>query len=282
MNQPKPKPKGALIAALVFLLLGIGGCGFAAFKTVPYIQDVVDFVTDLDQVARTRPMGEPITFTATGTEGIALLSGEAVCEGEGSGGPVTFDPYESFGPGTTVELGGVNIEGYILFDTETDGEYTITCGAGGFGSYVVTTAPSFLVEGAPGVAAGIGAGLFGAFCVLVAVILFIVGLVQRSSWKKRNQGPPAGQFQQPPAPGQGAPPAPGQNAWGSPQPPPPAMPPGQPQPGQGQPGAPTPPPAPPTQQQPPAAPGTPPPFTGGTQPPQAPGGDTPPPPPPPQ
>ena len=270
--QPKSKPKGALIAALVFLLLGIAGCGFAAVKTVPYISDIVDFVSDLDQVASVRPMGEPVSFTSTGEDGIALLSGEAVCTGEGPSGAVNFERYEAFGPGTTVELGGVTMDGYILFDTESGADYTITCGAGGRGGYVATTAPSFLVDGAPGFLGGIGAGLAGSFFVLIAIILLIVGLVQRSSWKKRNQGPQPGQFptQQggPPPPGQAAaPPAPGQNAWGSPQPPPAAP----------QPQAPPPQPQPPNL--PPPAPGTPPPFTGGSQAPPPPGpGNNPPPP----
>ncbi|MCZ7630349.1 MAG: hypothetical protein M5U19_15510 [Microthrixaceae bacterium] len=191
----KPKPKGALIAALVFLLLGIGGCGFAAAKTVPYISDLVDFATELDQVGRVVSMGEEVSFTASGADGIALLSEEAVCTGEGPSGPVSFQAYEAFGPGTTVELGGVRINGYMLFDIESGSEYTIRCGDGStFGSYTATTAPSFLVEGAPGFVGGILAGGAGAFFVFIAFILFIVGMVQRSSWKKKQkqtQGPAA-------------------------------------------------------------------------------------------
>ncbi|MFV0317689.1 MAG: hypothetical protein ACK5O2_12110 [Microthrixaceae bacterium] len=267
-SPAKPKPKGALIAALVFLVLGIAGCGYGAAKIVPFFSDAVEFFTDLDQVARVTPMGEPITFTSAGTDGIALLSGEAVCTGESAGGDVRFQPYESFGSTTSFELGGVSMDGYILFSTESGSEYTITCGSAGSGSYVATTAPNFLIDGATGLATGFGAGLFGGFCILVAIILLIVGLVQRSGWKKRNQGfqggPPPGM------PGQPAqvPPAPGQGAWG-PQ-----------GPGQGPAGAQPVTAPPPLGTPPPPAggqggpPGTPPPFTGSIPPvaPPTPGG----------
>lgn len=273
-TTPKPKPKGALIAALVFLLLGIGGCGFAAAKSVPYISDLVDFATDLDRVGRVVAMGEETSFTSSGSKGIALLSEEAVCTGEGPSGPVTFDAYESFGPTTSVDLGGVRMRGYVLFDIETGSEYTITCGDGSsFGSYTATTAPSFLVEGAPGFIGGIIAGFAGAFFVFISFILFIIGLVQRSSWKKKqNQGPPASggwgapAQQVPPAPGQGgasgwnAPPAPGQSApggWSAPPAPP-------------QPPAPQGLPQQPPSQQPPPPPMAPPPVGGGDQPPPPP------------
>lgn len=268
----KPKPKGALIAALVFLLLGIGGCGFAAAKSVPYISDLVDFATDLDQVGRVVSMGEETSFTSSGSKGIALLSEEAVCTGEGPSGPVSFDAYTSFGPGTTVELGGVQMDGYVLFDIETGSEYTITCGdSSSFGRYTSTTAPSFLVEGAPGFIGGILAGFAGAFFVFIAFILLIIGLVQRSSWKKKqNQGPPASGGWG--APAQQVPPAPGQGAaspWSAP-----------PAPGQGAPGGWSAPPAPPQQAPPPAPQGLPQQPTPQQPPPPPVGGGAPPPPPP--
>lgn len=292
VTTQKPKPKGALIAALVFLVLGIAGCGYGAARTVPYISDLVDFASDLDSVGRMASMGEEVTFTSSGTDGIALLSGEAVCEGEGPSGSVTFQGYEAFGPGTTVELGGVQMNGYILFDTESGADYRIRCGdASSSGSYTATTAPSFLIDGAPGFLGGIGAGLAGAFFVFLSIILLIVGLVQRSSWKKKqNQAPPTtpGYGSAPPAPGQGAPsgwqtpPAPGQQApgqgaaggWGAPQAP------------QGQQGLPPvapqqPPPAPPQTPPPvppPAPPQTPPPVPPQV-PPGNPGDQAPPPPP---
>lgn len=280
----KPKPKGALIAALVFLLLGIGGCGFAAAKTVPYISDLVDFATELDQVGRVVSMGEEVSFTASGADGIALLSEEAVCTGEGPSGPVSFQAYEAFGPGTTVELGGVRINGYMLFDIESGSEYTIRCGDGStFGSYTATTAPSFLVEGAPGFVGGILAGGAGAFFVFIAFILFIVGMVQRSSWKKKQkqtQGPAApGGYgaspqQVPPPPGRGAPGGWSAPAQQGPPPAPPAMP-QQPSPPPAPPQSPpyppqSPPSAPPAPQGPPPAQTPPPPAGGGVQPPPPP------------
>lgn len=263
------KPKGALIAALVFLLLGIGGCGYAVARVVPFVGDLVDFVADLDQFGDVVPMGEETSFTANGTKGVALLSNEAVCTGDGPSGSVSFEAYEAFGTGTNVELNGQNIEGFILFDTETGADYTLRCGdATSGGSYIATTAPSFIVEGAPGFLGGIGAGFAGAFFVLLALILLIIGLVQRSSWKKKQArgATTAGYAAAPPVPGaqgyqqpgaghpqQGVPPAPG-SPWGSPQQPPTAPPP-QPPPAPPQ----QPPPAPPQQQPPPAPPQQPPP-----------------------
>jgi hypothetical protein len=279
VTAQKPKPKAALVTALVFLLLGIGGCGFAVAKAVPYISDLVDFVSDLDQVGRVVPMGQEVSFDSGGSDGVALLSGEAVCTGEGPSGPVSFQGYEAFGPGTTVELGGVQMNGYILFDIESGSEYTIRCGdSSSSGSYTATTAPSFLVDGAPGFLGGIGAGVAGAFFVFLSFILLIIGLVQRSTWKKKqNQGfatpavygapdqrvPPApgpvggSPWNTPPAPTQGTP-----GGWGAqPQQGPPPAPPQQ--------GPPPMPPAPP-QQAPPTQSPPPPPANGGEQPPPPP------------
>ncbi|MEZ5348522.1 MAG: DUF4179 domain-containing protein [Microthrixaceae bacterium] len=269
--QPKSKPKGALIAALVFLLLGIAGCGFAAVKTVPYISDIVDFVSDLDQVASVRPMGEPVSFTSTGEDGIALLSGEAVCTGEGPSGAVNFERYEAFGPGTTVELGGVTMDGYILFDTESGADYTITCGAGGVAA---TWRPPLHRSSSTVRLVSSGNRRRVGRIVLRAdrdhPAHRRAGAAQRL--EEAQPGPSAGAVPdpagRPPPPGQAAaPPAPGQNAWGSPQPPPAAP---QPQ---------APPPQPQAPNLPPPAPGTPPPFTGGSQAPPPPGpGNNPPPP----
>ncbi len=269
VQTSKPKPKGALIAALVFLLLGIAGCGYAAAKTVPYISDVVDFATDVGKVNSMVPMGQELTFTSSGSDGIVLLTSEAVCSGEGSGGAISFEGYQSFGPGTNVELGGAQISGYILFRTDSGTDYRVRCGdASSVGSYTATTAPGFLVDGAPGFFGGIGAGLLGSLFVIIAIILFIVGLVQRSSWKKRQQQP--AYATQPGYPAGGAPPAPGQPAPGYGQAPPsstPYQPP--PLPPQQQPPTAPPPPQqqpptspPPPQQQPPTSPPPPPPPSG--------------------
>ncbi|MEZ5239547.1 MAG: hypothetical protein R2716_11610 [Microthrixaceae bacterium] len=158
----KSKPKGALIAALVFLVLGIGGCAYAATQVVPFVSDLVDFVDELDQFGSVVPMGQDTSFTASGSRGVALLSNEAVCTGEGASGSISFEGYESFGTGTNVELNGQNIEGYVLFDTESGVEYTLRCGdASSGGSYIATTAPTFIAEGAPGLVSGFGAGVAG-------------------------------------------------------------------------------------------------------------------------
>ncbi len=272
------KPKGALIAALIFFVLGLGGCAFAAATTIPFIGDLVDWVDDITNAARS--MGETAEFTATDDRGIVLVTAEAACTGEGPAGPIRFEGYESFGPGTSVEVDGLDLAGYLLFDTQAGADYRITCGTAGGGSFIAVTAPSFLADGAGGLAFAALSGLGGGLFMLIAIILLIVGLVQRSSWKKRNQGPPPGQYG---APGGYVPPVPGAGAVPPPAPPQPgqAPPPPPPQPGQA-----------PPQGQPPAAPPPSPGQGGGwgdpapgappaqppTEPPSFGGGGTPPPP----
>ena len=160
MANSQTKPKGALVAALVFFLLGIAGCGFAAVSAVPFISDLADFVSDLDEFVSNTPMGEQASFTAGGEDGLVLLSDEAACTGEGPDGAVRFEAYEGFGTGTNVELNGTSMSGYILFETRSGADYSITCGSAGTGSFLVTSAPTFLVEGALG-AAGRPPGLPG-------------------------------------------------------------------------------------------------------------------------
>jgi hypothetical protein len=294
MANRTSKPKGALIAALIFFVLGLAGCGVAAATTIPFISDLVDWVSDIENLARTNSMGDTVSFTADGDRGVALLSSEAACRGEGPGGSISFEAYESFGPGTDVNLNGVDIAGYTLFDTQSGGEYTVTCGSAGAGSFLVVTAPTFLADGLGAAGFGILAGLGGVLFMFIALILLIVGLVQRSSWKKRNQGPPAAAYGAPGATG-AIPPPPGAPAQVPPQqappqqaPPPPQAPPQQ---------APPPPQAPPQQAPPPPqappAQSPPPPQTGGSgwdapgttgrpqDPPSFGGGGAPPPPPPP-
>ena len=254
MANGTSKPKGALIAALIFFLLGLVGCGIAAATTIPFITDLVDWVSEIDDFAQTNRMGESATFTADGEDGVVLLTSEAACTGEGPDGAVRFDAYQSFGTGTNVDFNGQSYEGYQLFDTRTGASYTITCGSGGAGSFIVITAPTFLIEGFGAAGFGILSGLGGAVFMFIAVILLIVGLVQRSSWKKRNQGPPPGAYGAPgavpPAPGAPgvAPPPPGGVPGAQPQaPPPPAQ-----QPGWGDPNPTQPPPAQPQAPPPPA------------------------------
>ncbi len=281
MANRTSKPKGALIAALIFFLLGLAGCGVAAATTIPFISDLVDWVSDIENLARTNSMGDTVSFTADGDRGVALLSSEAACRGEGPGGSISFEAYESFGPGTDVNLNGVDIAGYTLFDTQSGGEYTVTCGSAGAGSFLVVTAPTFLADGLGAAGFGILAGLGGVLFMFIALILLIVGLVQRSSWKKRNQGPPAAAYGAPGATG-AIPPPPGAPAPVPPQQAPPQQVP--------------PPQAPPAQAPPPQAPpaqSPPPPQTGGSgwdapgttgrpqDPPSFGGGGAPPPPPPP-
>lgn len=214
-NSPT-KPKGALVAALVLFLLGIAGCGYGAARAVPFISDLADFVSELDTFVNNTPMGEPATLTAGGGNGLVLLSDEAACTGEGPDGAVRFDAYEDFSPGTNVEINGTRMNGYILFDTRSGADYSVTCGSAGTGSFLVTSAPNFLVEGAPGLLGGVVAFVGGAFLVFLSIVFLIVGLVQRSRWSKQHAGPPSYGQPVPPTydPGQVPPPPGGAPGWG--------------------------------------------------------------------
>jgi len=237
-------PKGALIAALICIALGLASCGFAGVTTVPYVRDLADFVSDVGGSFSSEPMGESLTVTAGGPDGIVLMSTEAECTGDGGGKPVSFEEYNAFGTGASVDLGGVDMAGYRLFDTDEGETYTISCGPGLDGRFVAATAPNFLIDGAGSFVFGIAAAFAGAFLFVIGIVLLIVALVQRSGWRKRNQGPP--QSPQHPLPGGGFPQPPPSNVPPSNVPPSANPPMGQPQ-------------VPPTYQQPPGTGGFPPP-----------------------
>ncbi len=266
-DRTKP-PKGFLIAALVAFLLGIAGCASTLVITV------TQFASLADDIATTTSMGDEFTFDATSDGGAGvLLTSDAVCVGEDeSGNPVTF---ESMTGSTTVSSGNTDFTTILTFDTTEGTSYTIVCGSPGGGEYTVLQLPSILTSGL-GLAL-IGGGIFGGgFLMLLAIIFLIVGLVRRSSFKKR-QGPPMPTYgQAPPAPG-----APPQTGYGQPpqtgygQPPPPGAPPpgppqSQPPPFGGGGGSGSPqgvPPQPPSQGSPPPPPPS---FGGGEQPPPPP------------
>jgi hypothetical protein len=279
MAKGNKKPKGWLIASLIFLLLALAGCGAGGFGCA----QLVSVIQDID-VTDTVPMGQESSFVA-GTDGMAavLLTGDAVCEGtDDEGGAIAF---KELGGTASVSVNGKEFKKFLTFDVKTDGSYAMVCGNEGDGEFTVVRLPSILGSGV-GLAAMTAGFPVGLLSLLLSVVCLIVGLVKRSSWKKRQAGgglPPvagaqaySGAVPPPPggAPGAMAPPA------GMPPPAPPAPP--------AQPPAGTPPPAPPV---PPAQPpaGMPPPPAPPAQPPagmppppappaQPPGGAPPPPP----
>ncbi len=277
MGDGTKKPKGWLIAALLCFLLGIAGCGAAGFGC----QQLLSTIADID-VSDTVPMGQESSFVAA-EDGVAavLLTSDTVCQGQDDGGGDVV--FENLAGTSNVTVNEKDFNAILTFDVKKNVSYAIVCGDEGVGEYTVIRLPSFLSSGF-GIAAMTG-GLFGGgLMLLLALIFLIVGLVRRSSWKKRQGGftpgapqpytgqPYAGQPYSPgavpPPPGGAAgavappmggavPPPPGGGAMpppvqppGGPPPSPPAQPPGgapPPPPAQPPGGAPPPPPPPPPQ-----------------------------------
>ncbi len=243
MADKASPPKGWLIAGFILLALSLASCGAGGFACSRFISDLGNAASESGSSA----FGEQSTFTASSDTGGLVLSTSANpdCVGEDSkGNPISFND-----PGTTsgsVSSGETTYDLAYGFDTVAGETYNIVCdgpSGGSSGRYLVITVPSF---GAVGL--GVSGIFGGAFMALLGVIFLIVGLVRRSSWKKRNaQGvPPAGGYGVPPAGGYAPPPGqPG--AMPPPAAPPPPAPPV------------APPPAPPTAPPPPAPPTAPPP-----------------------
>jgi len=219
-------PKGALITGIVLLLLGLGGCGAAAFG-VASLAGLADDITD------TINYGESTRFTSASNAGaLVLLSSDATCAGvDGSGQDLTFgNPGGTF----TVNANGESFTSALTFDTVEGETYELSCDDAletQAGTYTVLKLPSVFggVLGAVMIGAG---GVGGALFLVLGLIFVIVGLVKRSKWKKQNSsgGPGAamapGGYGAPPAPvgyapppPSGAPPMP--SGYGAPTPPPP-------------------------------------------------------------
>ncbi len=245
-------PKGALIAGLVLIMAGFAGCGYGCVSFFGIIGDVSDAISS----ANTTPLNSPTTLVATGEAGILLTSdSSARClVNDPSGSEVTI---QEPGAGTsgTLEVGGERLELAYYFETTVGTTYDVICGdeAGTTsGSYAVAPIPSF--DGVGGIFTG---GISGVVLFFIGLILLIVGLVQRSKWKKNRPMAPPGGFT--PAggvapPGGAVPPPPG--GFGSPSAPP--LPPVPPAPGTA---------APPPQSPPPQSPPPPVPPAPGTLPP---------------
>lgn len=269
-------PKGWIIAGVIFLLLGLGGCA-TAFAGVASLASLADDVTN------TQPYGEVTSFTSDSNAGaLVLLTSDAECSGvDGTGAAIEFSvPGGNF----TVDTGQESFNNARSFDTVQGETYELRCGdplGATTGSYTVLRLPSIL-SGAVGALVLAGGGLGGALFLLLGVIFLIVGLVKRSKWKKSRAGmvgtmPPSGApggFGAPPPPpgGVGAPPPPAAPGM-TPQPQPPSIPPmtpptpSAPPPAPPMPSAPSPapPPAPPSPPTPPPPGGTPPPPPPGPQ-----------------
>ena len=271
-------PKGLLLAGVVLLVLALGGCGYGCTSFIGFASDIADVADD----AGVTQLGSETTFRATGEDSIILSTLSSTnCEGESADGtPIEFSaPSES--TTANIDVNGRSFDLAYEFDTEPGDEYFVRCGdeLGSSGEYVVVSFDlGKIVTGVAGI--GIGAVLF-----FIGLILLIIGLVQRSKWKK-NRAVGTGPSPYGGVPGAPTPPPPGGGAVppGGYTPPPPAMTPppmappatpGGPPPMPASPPAPSTPPPPAPSAPPPPAPAPPPPPAS----PQGP--DTPPPPPPP-
>ena len=241
MADSTKAPKGWLIAALIFFLLALLGCGVGIYGTTKLVNVASD-------AANTTSFGDQLSYRGTSSEALILLSGPAVCRVQGAAGEsVNLREVSNL----DVEANGQSFNAFLLFDTTEGQVYDVICGdTTGTGEYSIISNPGVAVLGS--LAAG---ALASVVFFVFALVCFIVGLVRRSGWKKRNNAPPAAYG----APAGYAPPPTGaQNPYqqpppGAPQqaPPPPAQP-QQPPPPPAQPQQPPPPP-----QQPPEPPAPP-------------------------
>jgi hypothetical protein len=211
MANGNKAPKGWLIAAFVFLLLGLGGCGLGAVSTAGFVDDVGD------SIVSPTPYGEVVDFTGTGDDALIMASdGRADCT-------ITDESGRSLRPSSLDTTTEVEAEGLVdvgTFDTVDGERYEVLCDGAAGGEFTVISIDLSTIG------LMVGGLLGGGFFLFLAFVCFIIGLVRRSSWKKKqrtgggNGGytPPAPGGYAPPAPGgYGTPPAPG--GYGTPPPP---------------------------------------------------------------
>jgi hypothetical protein len=209
MADGKKAPKGALIAGLIFILLAFGGCGYGCVSIIGFGTDIANAI---DSASLTN-LNEPTQLRAEGDNAVVLTSAStAQCiVVDPSGNEVTLESPPQ-GASGTFERDGVTLELQFVFDTDAGTTYDIICGdeIGNLtGSYLVAPVPSLDNLGSSFAGAGAGAVSF-----FIGLVLLIIGLVQRSRWKKRqvagvgSVSPPGG-FAAPPAPGGAVPPPPG-------------------------------------------------------------------------
>lgn len=205
MADPSKPPKGWLIAALVFLLLALAGCGGGTLGCRSFVDDLRGAVT----AGRAVDEGETARFRADGVIGAVFVStGDMTCEATDDSG----NSMRLRSPGRNTEgsfqNGGRSWDLRYVFDTQGGRSYEVTCTSpAGSGQFVVVPFPGFT-----GLFVGLGGIAGGVLAFIVAVICLIVGLVKRSGWRRRNPGgPPAssnGGFTPPPGGHPAAPPAP--------------------------------------------------------------------------
>lgn len=198
-KDPNKPPKGLLIAGIVLLVLGLGGCGYGCTSVVGLVDDITDVASGSSTVA----FGQTTTLESDAGGAVILASSaDPNCEVvDDSGNPVELQA-PSAGTSASIEsTSGETLDLEYFFDTESGVVYQVTCQdalEGGSGEFVVVGLDlGKILTGFVGLGAG-------ALFFIIGLILLIVGLVQRSRWKKR-QGPGAPMG----APGGYSPPPPG-------------------------------------------------------------------------
>ena len=178
------KPKTMLILALVSLLLGMSGCTVGVIGVVK----IGSWASDVGRSFEQTPNGGTAVLQAS-RSGTALIftdsssRSSATCTVEGPDGAVKLDN----GGLTIGNSDTAGYSGYGTFDTKEGGSYEVSCddSFNSSGSFFVAQLPSL-----PGGLGGLVAGIFGGgFFLFLALVFFIIALVQRSSWKKKQNAP---------------------------------------------------------------------------------------------
>ena len=98
-NGPKP-PKGLLIAGIVLLVIGIGGCGYGCTSFVGFVRDLADVA----EGRSTTPYGQTATLQSDAGGAVILTStNTAECEVVDSRGNTVTLQEPSAGTSGTIE-----------------------------------------------------------------------------------------------------------------------------------------------------------------------------------
>lgn len=260
------KPKGLFFTGIALMTIALIGTIVGVVLGFSKAKDAVD---RLDQLASV-PLGETSTYSGDGSDASIWYKGKSAtgvaCQvADSNGSSVTIDTTTS----TDFTSGESSYASVGSFPTAAGITYDVTCSSEfSNGSYAVGNIP--IGDLAIGAVLILGSLLGGFVLWAIGLVLWIISLVVRSSWKKKQQQPfggptmtPGSPFGQQPGTGMAPPPPGGYSPVGgvpSAYPPPPgAAAPQAPQPPQGT----VPPPPPASGSYPPPPPGQmPPPPTG--------------------
>ncbi|MEI7886486.1 MAG: hypothetical protein WCJ04_03755 [Actinomycetes bacterium] len=206
-SAPASKPpKGALITGIVLMLLAFSSCGVGGLSCVSFAASFADILSGASTVA----LGETTSLDAASSTGVVVSSSaDVACEGQDENGSKVTFAEPSAGSTGTVSSGGETFNFMYSFDTNSGSKYTVVCVGSELsdGQYAVASFPGFAKVGV-----GIAGIISGFFLIFLGAIFFIVGLVKRSKWKKRQgnsvTGPPTASSGDPAA-GVAPPPLPG-------------------------------------------------------------------------